>query len=76
MKQIKTLEDLQKIREEALRKVNIRSDRSGTRITVAWQLAALLLVQTCDDGHLDELEKRNVDGCYRGRNGLHWTLQV
>jgi len=38
MKQIKTLEDLQKIREEALRKVNIRSDRS------CW-------CQTCDDGH-------------------------
>ena len=62
MKQIKTLEDLQKIREEALRKVNIRSDRSGTRITVGMATCGIAAgAREVMSAVLDELAVRKLN---------------
>lgn len=62
-KQVKSLEDLQRIREEALRKVNVRSDRTGIRITVGMATCGIAAgARPVMMAILDELEKRNVSG--------------
>ncbi|WP_018962527.1 (2Fe-2S) ferredoxin domain-containing protein [Coprothermobacter platensis] len=63
MRPVKTLEDLQKIREEASRKVNVRSDRTGIRITVGMATCGIAAgARPVMMAILDELEKRNVKG--------------
>lgn len=58
---MKSLEELAKIREEALKKVNIRKDRKGTRIVVGMATCGISAgARPVMKALLEEVEKRHL----------------
>ncbi|SHE82994.1 NAD(P)-dependent iron-only hydrogenase iron-sulfur protein [Caldanaerobius fijiensis DSM 17918] len=58
---MKTMEELERIRQEALERVNLRKDRSGTRIIVGMATCGIAAgARPVMLAIMDELEKRNI----------------
>lgn len=58
---MKTIEELERIRQEALERVNLRKDRSGTRIIVGMATCGIAAgARPVMLAIMDELEKRNI----------------
>jgi len=60
---VKSLEELAKIREATIKKVDIRSDRKGTRIVVGMATCGIAAgARPVLTAMLEEVSKRNVSG--------------
>ncbi|WP_026485854.1 (2Fe-2S) ferredoxin domain-containing protein [Caldanaerobius polysaccharolyticus] len=58
---MKTIEELEKIRQEALERVNLRKDRTGTRVVVGMATCGIAAgARPVMLAIMDELEKRNI----------------
>lgn len=59
--QLKSLEDLAKLREEALKKVNIRGERKGQRIVVGMATCGIAAgARPVMNALVEEVQKRNL----------------
>lgn len=67
---MKTIEELEKIRQEALERVNLRKDRSGTRIVVGMATCGIAAgARPVMLAIMDELEKRNITNVVVAQTG-------